>query len=693
MNNHLLSKLAVSGIQNNKKTVFPYIGVSAITVMLFEILRAMIHSRYIINDGVPAFYGANYIVIFLMIGSAAVAFFSAIFLFYGNQFVMKSRKKEIGLYGILGLSKKHVTVVLLIESLIEALASIGLGIIGGAFLNKLMVMFLYRLTHQQPAKGFEFPVAAFVETFVFFMAMFALCLIYNLFTVRVGKPIELLKSENTGEKEPKVKGVLLVVGIVCLVLGYYIALSTEGTFEAMGNLMKSIALVMIATYALFVAGSIFVLKLLKKNKKYYFKTKNFISISNLLFRMKHNAVGLASICILSTGVILLMVCSGALMALGEQNINSMFKQDIMIRTYGDSDSLSEDYCMNVIEKAFNATGIETDDISYREYVTTSCPAETNKLLPVENKSDMYDFEHMRVVYFMTLDNYNHYVGTNEKLNAGEVLRYSSIDKFECDDVVSIFGKDYVEKNKIDKDSIENIFDPTMTLFSKEVIVVANEDVMKQMSEDSGFYGEEGKSIYMGFDTDEKITDSQLEVFSNVINTDFGVYTDVMYKEQQRSYFYGILGGAFFVGIFLAILFLIETVMIIYYKQMSEGFEDQKRFKILSNAGLTEKEVKQAIRNQVRIIFFLPVITAIVHMLVASKILRLFMNMLVIVDTPTFFLATLVVCLIFVGVYTLVYKLTSKQYYNIVYGAEADEKSFKGNRNYNNNSNYSQCDWV
>ncbi|MDC7280543.1 ABC transporter permease [Butyrivibrio fibrisolvens] len=676
MNNHLLSKLAISGIQNNKKTVFPYIGVSAITVMLFEILRAMIHSRYIINDGKPAFYGANYIVIFLMIGSFAVAFFSSIFMFYGNQFVMKSRRKEIGLYGILGLSKKHVTVVLLIESLIEAVASIGIGIVGGAFLNKLMVMFLYRLTHQQPVKGLEFPVIAFVETFVFFMAVFAACLIYNLFTIRVGKPIELLKSENTGEKEPKVKGILLVVGLACLVLGYYTALSTSSTFDAMGKLMKSILLVMIATYALFVAGSIFVLKLLKKNKKYYYQTKNFISISNLLFRMKHNAVGLASICILSTGVILLMVCSGALMALGEQNINEMFKQDVMIR--GDKNKeYSEDKYLAAIENAIKANDVQPKEINYREFSGTSCLGGDNVLLSIDTQNEMYDFSHMRVVYIMTVDNYNRYAGTNETLGSHEILRYSQNDKDEAGDVVSIFGKNFVEKEEIDTTGIDTIFDSTMTLFGKEVIIVSDETVMSQMVVDSGLYADGNETIYVGFDS-EKMDDAQFEAFAASVQSELGDEISVRYKQEERSYFYGILGGAFFVGIFLAILFLIETVMIIYYKQMSEGFEDQKRFKILSNAGLTEKEVKQTIRNQVRIIFFLPLVTAIVHMLVASKILRLFMNMLVIVDTPTFFLATLVVCLIFMGVYTLVYKITSKQYYNIVYGAEADEKSIRNN---------------
>ena len=670
MKKHLLTRLALSGVQNNKKTVFPYILVSAITVMLFQILRAMIYSKYIINNGVPVFYGADYIVLFLHIGSMAVAFFSAIFLFYGNQFVMKTRRKEIGLYGILGLSKRHVSVILLIESLLEAVASIGMGLCAGVFMDKLMVLLLYKLTHQAPVKGFEFSGQAAIETIVLFTDIYAICLLYNLFSIRVGSPIALLKSENMGEKEPKVKGVLLVVGIICLVIGYKTALSANSTFGAMEKLMSSIALVMVATYALFVAGSILVLKLLKRNKGYYYKTRNFVSVSNLLFRMKHNAVGLASICILSTGVILLMVCSGSLMALGEQNINSMFKEDVMIRINED-DSMTEDLRLAAVDKAISESGIQSEDVLYREFYTTMCPAEVNNLKPLEDINALRDFSNFRDIYLLKLEDYNRYFGKNEKLGANEVLRYSSIDKVKAGDSVSIFGKDYVAKEVVKSKDLENIYDPTMTLFGKEIIVVADENVLTQLVGGSGEDGIGIKCIYIGFNSSETITNSQMADFRKVIGNEISSEDmTVKFKSEERSTFYSLLGGAFFVGIFLAVLFLIETVMIIYYKQMSEGYEDQRRFKILSNAGLTESEVKQTINNQVRLIFFLPVGTAIIHMLVASKILRLFMSSLVIVDTLTFFMATLAVCAVFVVVYVMVYKITSKQYYNIVYGVNA-----------------------
>lgn len=667
MNNNLLAKLAVSGIKNNKKTVLPYVLVSGITIMLFNILRSMIYSKYIINEGKPVFYGADYIVLFLGIGSIAVAIFSALFLFYGNQFVMKGRRKEIGLYGILGLSKRHVTVILFLEALIEGAASLLIGIVAGSLLNKLMVLFLYKLTHQAPVKGLEFSTTALVETVVFFGAVYAVCLIYNLLTVRLGNPISLLKSENMGEKEPKVKGILLVIGVICLAIGYYGALKTDNTFDATVALFRSIIFVIIATYALFVAGSIFVLKLLKKNPNYYFKTQNFISISNLLFRMKHNAVGLASICILSTGVILLMVCSGSLMALGEQNINAMFKEDVMMNMKSDDAKSENDYIAD-IEKALADSNIDSNDVTFRRYGMTGCPAEKNTLKSVDEISDLYDFGSLRVVYFMSLDDYNHYVGASETLAKNEVLRYSSSDKVKEGESVSIFGKDYIEKGKISTKGIDYVFDSSMGLFGKEVIILPDDDVFAQVIADSGEVGIGEKAVYIGFDSTDKLTDEQLSSFRTAINTEFGGDIGIKYKEEERSAFYGILGGAFFVGIFLAVLFLVETVMIIYYKQMSEGMEDQKRFQILSNAGLTDKEVKKTIQTQVRIMFFLPVVTAVIHMLVASKILRLFLSALLIVDTFTFFMATIAVCIIFIAVYTFVYKLTSNQYYNIVYGA-------------------------
>jgi len=661
VSSNLLMKLAYSGLEKNKKAVLPYMLVSGITIMIFYLLRCLIYSRYIINDGVPAFYGADYIVLFLNIGSVVVSIVSLIFVFYGNQFVMKSRKKEIGLYGILGLSRKNMATVLFTESVVQAVVSLGIGIISGAFLNKLMVLLLYKIIHQPYVRGLEFSVRATVETLVFFAIIYTLCLIVNLLGISLRNPITLLRSENMGEKEPKVKVLSLISGVVCLVIGYYIALSTNNTFDAINRLLVAVLFVIAGTYDLFIAGSIFILKMLRKNPRYYYKTKHFISVSNLIFRMKHNAAGLATICILSTGVIFLLVCSSSLMMLGEQNINSMFKSDVMIHMY--ADQMSEAESLDAIGDVIEKNDINADNIVYRQFEETLCGWEKGNI--IEANFGLADFGKMRDLYILTLDNYNHYTGKNVTLKENEILRYSSNETVHDGDTISVFGIEFAEKDEITKDSLEYIFESSMGLFSKEVIVVADRDVNKMLLDQISGETPDYDIVYMGFDSKEKITTEKWQEIKGSITDVFG-NIEVEYKEEERAVFYSIYGGAFFVGIFLAGLFLMETVMMIYYKQMSEGLEDRKRFKILSNTGLTEKEAKGTIKNQVLIMFFLPVGTAIVHMIFASKILRLFLRMLVIVDTFTFVASVAIVCLVFLAVYILVYSVTSRHYYNIVY---------------------------
>ena len=330
MNHKLLTKFVFSGMQKNKKTLIPYLLAGTMTVMIYYILQSLAHCPYIYKDGVEAFYGAQIISILLEISGQIVAVFAAVFLFYTNQFMIRSRKKEMGLYGVLGMSKKNITYILAAESLINALISIVTGIMMGTFLNKLMLLILYKIINQPPVNGLFFSVEALKSTLVLFVILFAVSLIYNVASIRVGKPIELLQSDRTGEKEPKVKVPVFILGIITLTAGYKLALSAKSIGGAVNILFVSILLVVIATYCLFTAGSIFILKCMKKNPKFYYKTKNFISVSNLMFRMKHNAAGLASICVLSTGVILLLTCGFSLMMLIGKNIDDRYPTDIKV---------------------------------------------------------------------------------------------------------------------------------------------------------------------------------------------------------------------------------------------------------------------------------------------------------------------------------------------------------------------------
>ncbi len=672
MNKNLLGKLALDGLKNNKKAVIPYILVSSVTIMVFHILMSLVNSKFLVNNGNPVFKGANHIVLFLYFGSIAVSIFSVIFLFYGNRFVQKARKKEIGLYGVLGLSRRNVSRVLLIENAFQAFISLLFGILAGMFLNKIMVLFLYKLVHQPVVTGMDFSVKATLLTMCFFGMIFLCLFLINAMEVRLGSPIELLKSENFGEKEPKVKWVLFVIGIITLLVGYYLAITVDNTFSAMGVLFKAILLVTIATYALFIAGSIFVLKMLKKNKDYYFKTRHYISVSNLMFRMKHNAVGLASICVLSTGVILLMVCSGALVMLGEQNINSMFRRDIIVRG-AQEEGVTYDICEKILEDALIAGNIQGRDKIIRFYDEEICVADKEGLMPTTTGT--FDFTKMRVMYLTTADDYNYYTGEDVKLEKGEILRYSSIDKAKNGNL-SIFGQNYKISKKIEKDCLDVVFEPSLILFSKEIIVVSDKEELSALLERKHAIIDERtelipglSSYYIGFNVPSDISHEQVEnVRKSLVSSIDGIKVD--YKEDERAEFYSIYGGTFFVGIFLAALFLIATVMIIFYKQLSEGMEDKKRFEILSNAGLSDEEAKGVIKSQVMIMFFLPAVTAIIHMLFASRIVRLFLAMILYVDTFTFNMSIVIVSLVFLGVYVLVYKVTSGQYYEIVYGRKS-----------------------
>ncbi len=667
MSHNLLVKLATSGIRNNKKAVLPYVIVSAITVMIFHILLSMVDSKFIMQDRRAVFRGAGYIVMFLQMASVVVAIFAVIFLFYGNQFVMKSRKKEIGLYGVLGLSKKNITIVMLIESFIMAGISIGLGVIAGCFFNKLMILLLYKLIHQPMVSGLEFSVKATGITIVLFAGIYLFCLIYNVTSVRLGNPISLLKSEHLGEKEPKIKMVLVILGILTLAAGYYLALSAGNTFRALGSLFKAIILVTIATYVLFMAGTIFVLKVLKKKKSYYYRTKNFISVSNLMFRMKHNAAGLASICILSTAVILLMACSSSLVMLGEQNINSMFQRDVMVWT-NHTDNLTEEDAITMMVASLKEAGVNAEEGIYRNYQEQMCMTSEGGLEPLEKNS--FDFTRMKLLYVLTLEDYNRIESANETLGEDEILCYGGEKSQKAGTNLSIYGKQYKIQKAIKSDCLRAAFDPTMALFEKVIVVVKDEEAMEAIITANESAEEMGSSNrgFCAVNIKEKMSDEQWNAVKSRLQNRFEG-TSVVYKEEERQTFYGLYGGVFFVGVMLSGLFLVATVMIIFYKQMSEGMEDRNRFEILANAGLSETEAKEVIRNQVRIMFFLPVGTAILHMLVASKILRLFLSMILLVDAGTFIAAIVGVSFIFFVVYLLVYRITSKQYYQLVYGGK------------------------
>lgn len=652
-------------MQKNKKTLIPYLIAGTMTVMIYYILQSLAYCPYIYKDGVQAFYGAQIISILLEISGQIVAVFAAIFLFYTNQFMMRARKKEMGLYGVLGMSKKNITYILAAESLMHALICIVTGIMMGTFLNKLMLLILYKIINQPPVNGLFFSVEALKSTLVLFVVLFAVSLIYNVASIRVGKPIALLQSDRTGEKEPKVKVPIFILGIITLTAGYKLALSAKSIMGAVNILFVSILLVVIATYCLFTAGSIFILKCLKKNPKFYYKTKNFISVSNLMFRMKHNAAGLASICVLSTGVILLLTCGFSLMMLIGKNIDDKYPTDIKVtETVSEAGKGKDDFA--AINKVLQQDGIVTTDQIYRQYRNIMVTEKDGKQKIADPDTFDSDISSGIIAYLLPVADYNAYANTDLTLKDDEILIYSSGKEWKKGDILDFMGKEYTVAGETDYPATHYIIDSTMSIFEREILVFPDdEQICDLMTEAGQSVNPDEYEVFIGYQLEKALTAEQMEAVKALMEL-AGLNREVIrFKSEDKSVFYTLYGGIFFVGMFLAVLFLMATVMIIYYKQMSEGYEDQKRFQILANVGLTKTEAKKSIQTQVMLLFFLPVGAAIVHMIVASNVVRLFLRIMLIVDAFTFNLAIAVVCVIFLAVYTIVYKITSKEYYQIV----------------------------
>lgn len=514
MSHKLLIRMVTTGMQKNKKNGIPYLIAGTLTVMIYYILISLAYCPYIYMDKKEAFYGAQTIAIMLDIASQIVAIFAFFFIFYANQFGMKSRKKEMALYGVLGMSKKNITLMMAVETILQAVISIGTGILLGTFLNKLMLLVLYRIIHQDPVNGMIFSVKGLSSTVILFAIIYAACLIYNVSTIRVGNPIELLHSDSTGEKEPKVKKLAFVIGVLTLLGGYTIALTTDSTFDASNSLFVSILLVIIATYCLFTAGSIFILKLLKKNRKFYYKTRNFISISNLMFRMKHNAAGLASICVLSTGVIILMTCGSSLMMLGEKNIDTLYPNDIKIEATTTDSGVESDY-MDIVRSAVEASGVDGFDYVYRQYKTTMERIDGDEFV-IADENTMSSISSCRDVYLLTIDDYDRYVGKEIELGEDELLVYRT-DHVEDPTTLKWYGKSYKVKGTVDYDAIHYIINPTMTLFDSMVVVFLDEVEMNAILEQS-FYCNDPSiyQVYIGLNTKKRSQTNRWSVLPRLL---------------------------------------------------------------------------------------------------------------------------------------------------------------------------------
>lgn len=597
----------------------------------------------------------------LFLGSIVIGIFSLIFLFYTNSFLIKRRKKEFGLFNVLGMEKKHVARIIFHETIFTAAISLIVGLASGILISKLMILLLLKLISFEATFGFEVPIIAVLATIVLFCGIFLINLIYNIRQVHISNPIELLKGGNTGEKEPKTKVLMSIIGALCLGAGYYIAVVTKTPLAALNLFFVAVMLVIIGTYCLFTAGSIAILKKLKKNRKYYYKSKNFISVSGMIYRMKQNAAGLANICILSTCVIVMVSSTISLYTGIEDALRTRFPRNIMLEATDVSDEQAE-VLDSLIEQKLSEFQVEIKNpVRYRVMNLVALQSDSEFITDNFGNSS----NNFAVLTFMTKDEYFKAGNKNVSLVNNEVLIYSLRGSIPGN-TLKINGLELLIKERLTSlNSAEMLSD---MLTNSYVIVVENKDFIDKVFQTAVANEEdmEELSYIYGFDAD---TDANTQI--NLINSlnegrnKLGIVGYADGAEAFRDSFYTLYGGLFFLGIFLGLLFIMATVLIIYYKQIAEGYDDKERFEIMQKVGMSREEVRHAIKNQVLMVFFLPLIVAVVHIAFAFNVITRLLTIFSLTNVPLFAMCTIATIAVFATIYTIVYMLTARTYYKIV----------------------------
>lgn len=641
MNNFIYEKLAVTNLKNNRKTYVPYIFTGVLTVMMFYIIDALSRGKGITQDTLK---------ICLQYATGVIVVFAVIFLFYTNSFLIKRRKKEIGVYNILGMGKRHIARMMAVETILTAGISILGGLVFGIIFGKLMYLLLLKILHNSVDMQFSVNGTAIVQTVILFAGIFLLTYLYNILQIQLVNPVELLHGGNQGEKEPKSRWLLVIVGVAALGNGYWIALTTEAPLEALLKFFVAVVCVIIGTYALFIAGSIVVLKILRKNKAYYYNPKHFTSVSGMIYRMKENGAGLANICVLSTMVLVMVSTTVSLYAGMEDILDSRFPRDVSI-VCNEADTNKEETLQRLIKEQCEKAGVKiTDRVRYR-YGSMNAVLKGNNLEKVEQ---YYPDNHFYYVEMITQEEYNRIEKKNVSLKEQEILTYTTNGKCGKKQI-NIAGQNYQVKKELSEMTSQP--KSTAEMYKTLYIVFANAEQIERIESFSyadkfNLKGDDGK---------------QKEALEQIQNEFYEKFPDGTMESRMlsRSSFYELYGGLFFIGIYLGSMFIMATVLIIYYKQISEGYDDRERYQIMQKVGMSKKEVKRSIRSQVLSVFFLPLVVAVIHVAVAFKVMTKILGVLNLTNVSLFAVCTIITIAVFAVFYIIVYSITAKEYYRIV----------------------------
>lgn len=667
----LYFKLAKTNLSNNKPFYIPYIISSIITVAMLYMMSFLSD-----NKGLNKIMGADSLATIFRLGVGIIVIFSYIFLFYTNSFIIKRRKKEIGVYNILGMEKRHLSKVLFVETIYSAIISLVCGIIVGIVFSKFILMVLYGIIGIHKTVEFFVNIHGIILCVVSFGILFLLTFLYNFMQIKLANPIELLRGTNVGEREPKTKIFMTIVGVVCLAIAYYIAITTENPLNVLTLFFVAVLLVIIGTFALFTAGSIALLKLLRNNKKFYYNKRHFMAVSGMLYRMKQNAAGLASICILST-MVLVVISTTVSMYVGIQ--------DELMARYPNDVCVTVDY-NSVIDKSSEIEKAIFDEIDSAEVKNKKAFSYLSVFVGQKGDNFTTDKEHLSyqnsyLFYILSKDDFikrdNSFKDKIGNISKGEVVVVLN-KKYDKKDI-KIFGKNY-KVNKSFEHMEDNDLYMISTLNGLGYIILDNDESVQELYDMQEKMLGKGANYYTNkirFDFKSGNKKQKAAAYKKIDNAVKKYFKEnkndkkeissywVESRQENEQNFYLLYGGLFFLGIFLGTMFLIVTVMIIFYKQITEGYDDRERYQILEKVGMSSREVKDTIKSQIRIVFVLPIFAAAVHVTAAFPMVNRILKMLNLNNEKLFAGCLAATIIVFAVIYYLVFKVTSRAYYKIV----------------------------
>ena len=669
-------QFAFNGIIKNKKFYVPYILTAILWVMMFYIITALATSSY-----VGGLKGGASLTMILNLGTPVILIFSLLFLFYTNSFLSKRRNKEYALYNILGMNKKNIAGILLWDSIITYAITIVSGVVLGIVFFKLAELGLVNIVQGEINYHLSIDWHTVLITIGGYAVIFILILIKSLFRIQIANPIELLHSDNTGEKPPKANWVVGILGIVLLGIAYQMALTVENPLTALSQFFVAVILVIMGTYLLFVSGSVLLCRILQKNKKYYYKANHFVSVSSMVHRMKRNGAGLAFICILATMVLVMLSSTTSLYFGMSDSIEARYPREINMNIEMNTSNTNEHDIINELDTFIEEECSEFDTVPQNKlyYQTMVTAGEIiNGVAELDVSKAKGTFDNIYQIYMVSIDDYNRIMNKSETLKEDEVFIYAARTNYS-EDILSINqGKTFQVVKQLDE--FWGNGSAAMTIVPSLFVIVSDLDSATEGIDDLvNFKGDSmlKSGLLYSFDTNLN-QEKQIELYnhlqesaSRLFNHDNFVAINWESSADAKADFYGLYGGLFFIGIILSILFLSAAVLIIYYKQIVEGYEDMRRFEIMQKIGMTKREIRKSINSQLLTVFFMPLVVAGVHLCFAFPIIQKLLLMFNLNNISLFAVTTIISYLIFGLFYAFIYRFTSNSYYSIVSSRESD----------------------